>query len=81
VIDPETRDVLISVLQVLREQTNYLHRQHGWVIAASETIEKHPDLAAELKAHSFYDQGPRPDVHITASLIQQVDTLIRKLRG
>jgi len=78
-MDEQTKQVLISILEVLREQANYLHRQHGWLIAVAETIEKQPDLVSDLKRHSFYNQGPRPDVHITASLLERVDVLIRQL--
>ena len=78
-MDEQTKQILVSILEVLREQTSYLHRQHGWVIAVAETIEKQPDLAAHLKQHSFYDQGPRPDMRITASLLERVDVLLRQL--
>ena len=78
--EQETKQILCSILTILREQTIYTQRLHGWVIAASETIEQYPDLTAKLKAHPFFYQGPRPDVHITAGLIENIDGLIRQLR-
>lgn len=78
-MDEQTRKVLLSILEVLKTETAYLHRQHGWVIAVSETVEKHPDLAVKLRDHPFYNQGPRPDVNITASLLEQVDLLLQQL--
>ncbi len=78
--DPEIRNVLCSILEVIREQGIYLHRQHGWIIAVAETIEKHPDLVAHLKQHPFYDQGHRLDVYKTELLLQKVDVLLQQLR-
>jgi hypothetical protein len=78
--DSELRDVLCSVLEVVREQIIYSHRLHGWVIAASETIEQHPELSAKLKAHRFFDQGPRLDIYTSQKLTEKLDALILKLR-
>jgi hypothetical protein len=62
------------------EQAIYLHRQHGWIIAVAEAVEKHPDLASHLKQHPFYDQGPRQDIDKTLSLIRNIDELIQQLK-
>jgi hypothetical protein len=78
--DRSTKAVLISILDLLKSQATYLHRQHGWIIAVSETIEKYPDLAAELKRHPFFDQGPRLDTHITSRFLETVDSLIQQLK-
>jgi hypothetical protein len=77
--DPKN-EVLIAVLEVLKEQTIYLHRQHGWLIAVAETVETNPELVAHLKQHPLYDQGPRPDIHITQRLTQKLDALIQQLK-
>jgi hypothetical protein len=74
-MDNETKEVLISTLELVRDQAAYLHRQHGWIIAVSETIEKYPDLAAELKRHPFFDQGPRLDTYITSRFLEKVHGL------
>lgn len=80
VMDAETKQVLIEVLETLKEQATYLHRQHGWVIAVSETIEQNPDFAAKLRTHPFFDQGPRPDTYITACFLEKADALIQRLK-
>jgi len=77
----EKNQVLRSILEMMREQAIYLHRQHAWIIAVAETIEKHPDLALALKQHPFYDQGHRQDLYKTELLLQRVDALIQQLRG
>jgi hypothetical protein len=79
--DQETNQVLRSILEIVREQAIYLHRQHAWIIAVAETIEKHPDLASTLKQHPFYDQGHRQDIYKTELLLQKVDALIQELRS
>jgi hypothetical protein len=77
----QTDAVLIEVLETLKEQAIYLHRQHGWMIAIAETVEKNPDLASHLKLHPFFDQGPRPDTYIAACFLEKVDALIRRLKN
>jgi hypothetical protein len=76
----ETNAVLRAILEMLKEEAQYLHRQHRWIIAVSETIEQHPDFAANLKAHPFFDQGPRPDEQRTQTMIRNIDALIRQLK-
>ncbi len=80
-MDADTKQVLVSTLEILREQTVYAQRLHGWVIAVHETIEHDETLRSVLRAHSFYHQGPRPDIEITAGLIRNIDALIQKLKG
>ena len=77
----KTNDVLCSILGMMRQQAEYLDRQHGWLVAVSETIEKHPDLSTELKKHPFHNQGPREDRQITTTMISNIDALLRQLRG
>ena len=78
--DLETNDVLRSILGMMRQQAEYLDRQHGWLVAVSERIEKHPDLGAEVKKHPFHNQGPREDRQITNTMISNIDALLRQLR-
>jgi hypothetical protein len=66
---------------MMRQQAVYLHRQHGWLIAVAEAVEKHPDLVSHLKEHPFYDQGPRQDVQITRNFVESIDALIAQLRN
>jgi hypothetical protein len=77
--DKELKSVLVAILTILKEQTTYLHRQHGWVIALAETISLDNETAQALKKHHFFFQGPREDERITAELIQRIDELTRKL--
>ena len=77
----ETNQVLRSILEVIREQAIYLHRQHAWIVAIAETIEKNPDLASLLRQHPLYDQGHRLDIYKTELLLQKIDVLIQELRG
>jgi hypothetical protein len=77
----ETNAVLLAILEVLREQTIYLHRQHGWIMAIGDTVALKTDLDAFLKEHPFYRQAPRPDVDITADQIQKIDALIQRLKS
>lgn len=72
--------LLVSLVEILREEAIYLHRQHGWIIAVAETIEKHPDLVQHLKQHPFYDQGCRQDSYKIERLLQSTDALIQQLK-
>jgi hypothetical protein len=72
---------LIAMLDLLHEEAIYLHRQHGWIIAVAETVEKHPDLVQHLKQHPFYDQGYRPDAYRIERLLQSIDGLIQRLKA
>jgi hypothetical protein len=78
--DIEINEVLIAILEMLKQQGTYLHRQHGWMIALAETMEENDDLAQKLKQHPFYDQGPRRDTQITDVMIRNIDALIQQLR-
>jgi hypothetical protein len=77
----DTKSILISILEMVKQLTIYTHRQHGWMIAVAETIAQDPARVAELKQHPFYDQGPREDVQITGNTLQSIDALIQKLRA
>ena len=79
-MDNETREVLCSILGMLRSQAVYLHRQHGWMIAIAETVDNDSALAAHLRQHPFYNQGPRQDVDITNSILANIDALTQRLR-
>ena len=78
--DTELRDVLCSILEMLKQQASYSRRLHGWLIAVAETIEKHPELAEHLKKHPTYDQGPDPNLQRIETTIQRIDALILRLR-
>jgi hypothetical protein len=78
--DRETNGTLIAILEILKQEAEYLHRQHGWLIAVAETIEKHPEFASLLKEHPFYDSTPRPSLQKIAVLTQKIDTLIQQLK-
>ena len=77
--DRQTSTVLVSILQMLKQQAIYLRRQHGWMIAVAETLREKPELKERLEQQPFYDQGPRPDEKITETMIQRIDALIQEL--
>jgi hypothetical protein len=68
-----TNEVLCSILGMTRRQAENLDRQHGSLVAVSETIETHPNLRAELKKHPFHNQSPREDRQITTTAICTID--------
>jgi hypothetical protein len=78
--DLETNGALIAILEILKQEAEYLHRQHGWLIAVAETIEKHPEFASLLKEHPFYDSTPRPSLQKIVVLTQKIDALIQQLK-
>jgi hypothetical protein len=78
-MEKETRETLTSMLQWMRQQAIYLHRQHGWIVALAETVRKNPQLAADLEQHPSYDQGPRQDLQNIDMLLQNIDALIQRL--
>jgi hypothetical protein len=75
----ETKEILITILQMLRDEAVYLHRQHGWMIAVADAVRESPEAKKALERHPFYDQGPRPDEKITENAIRNIDALIQKL--
>ena len=79
-MDKETKEVLISILGMLKNEAQYLHRQHGWMIALADTVRMLPEAKTAVEQHPFYDQGPRPDVRITDAMIRNIDALIQRLK-
>lgn len=79
--DPQVNQTLVAILEILKEQGLYSHRLHGWLIAVHEAVEQDDELRAKLRAHPFYDQGPRPDIQKTRVMIQNIDVLIQQLKG
>jgi len=79
--DFPTREVLLSILEMLKQQTIYLHRQHGWLIAVADTLrQQNAEIEKKLMQHPFYDLGPRPDIQITDATIRSIDGLIAQLK-
>ena len=78
--DRETNGALIAILEILKQEAVYLQRQHGWLIAVAETIEKNPEFASLLKQHPFYDSTPRPSFQKVAGLTEKIDALIQQLK-
>lgn len=75
----EIRDVLCSILAIMREQTIYLQRQHGWLVSLGDAAIRNPEVAEYLKQHPFFDQGPRRDAEIAHNTLLRIDALILKL--
>lgn len=76
----ETKEILRSVLGLLKMQIAYLHRQHGWVTAIADAMRNDPALAERLEQHPFYDQGPASGIQSTDVMIQNIDVLIQRLK-
>jgi hypothetical protein len=77
----DTNEPLISILQMLRQQAIYLHRQHGWIVALAETVRQNPETARILEQHPFYDQGPASEIRSSAETLQIIDGIIQQLKG
>jgi hypothetical protein len=77
--DQQTTQVLRFALEMLKRQYIYSQRLHGWIIAIAETLEKHPEIATELRQHPTYDQGQLPWSHGPETTIQNIDALIQQL--
>lgn len=78
--DSEIRGLLCAMLEMMKRQAIESQRLTGWVIAIAETLEKHPEIAAELRQHPTFDQGQLPWNQTLDSTIQHIDALILKLR-
>lgn len=80
-MDHEMKQALCSVLEMLKHQVVHLRRQQGWLIALWETVGHDAQLQSQLKQHPLYDQGPAPFLQSTNATIQNIDALIRQLKG
>ena len=78
--DPQLNQVLVAILEILKQQSLYLDRQHRWLIALAESMQHEPDLGNALKRHTFYDLGPEPRIQNIDVTIQNIDALMRRLR-
>jgi hypothetical protein len=80
--DDSTRAVLLAILRMQKQQAEYLHRQHGWLISVADTLrESDAALEKKLEQHPFYYQGPRQDVEITTRMYRTIDALISQLEA
>jgi hypothetical protein len=77
--DP-TNEVLVAILEMVRDLHLYSCRQHRWIIALADAIEKDPALEEHLKQHQFYDQGPAPSLRSIDAMTQNIDALIQRLK-
>jgi hypothetical protein len=80
-MDKETKEVLVVVLDMLKKEAEYLHRQHGWMISLADAVRQNPEAKKALEQHPFYDQGPRSDERITQTTIRNIDALIQRLKA
>jgi len=81
VTDAETKHILRFILEALKQQAQYLHRQHGWLIAVAESLKANPEMDSALRQHPFYDQGPQPLIPRTDAMIRNIDLLIENLKN
>jgi hypothetical protein len=80
VMDAETKQVLVSTLEMLKQQTVLSDRLFGWVMAVGAAVRKNPELEQALTQHPFFDQGPAPGLQTTGEMIRNIDALIQQLK-
>jgi len=78
--DVEMKEILRSILEMLKQQTLFLDRQQGWLIALADTIGKNPAAAESLKAHSFYRPNPQIAIDNIDVMLRKADALIQQLK-
>jgi hypothetical protein len=76
----EMKETFRVILEMLKQQAIYAHRQHGWLIALAETLETNPALESELKKHPFYDQGPERRIQSIDVLTGNIDLLLQQFQ-
>ena len=79
-MDADTKQVLVSILQMMKQQAIYLDRQHRWIVAVADSVDSQPELSAYLRKHPFFDLGPRRDLDRTNDVIQNIDALTQLLK-
>ena len=78
--DPQVNQVLVAILEILRQQTIYIHRLHGWITALAGALDADAEHGSQLKQQPFYDLGPAPEIQRTDLTLQNIDALIQQLR-
>lgn len=79
-VDPETKEVLGSVLDMLKQQAILSGRLLGWVIALGDTLRQIPALEEKLKESPYYHQATKPPLHTIDEMIRNIDALAQKLK-
>jgi hypothetical protein len=79
--DEQTNQTLCAILEMLRDLQVYSCRQHNWIAALAAVIEQNAELGPQLKRHPLYDQGQAPFLRRVDAMTQNIDALIRQLKG
>ncbi len=80
--DIQVNQVLVAILEMLRDLHLYSERQHHWIVALRYAIPpSRTDLDAQLKDHPWFDLGPAPSLRNLDAITQRIDELIRQLKG
>ena len=79
-MDAETKQVMVSMLEMLKLQAVLSDRLLGWGLAVADTLRKNPQFEALLREHPSFDQGHVPDLQTTGGMIRNIDALIRQLK-
>ena len=58
--DIQVNQVLVAILEMLRDLHLYSERQHHWIVALRYAIQSDPDLESRLKDHPWFDLRSRP---------------------
>lgn len=79
-IDPETKQVLCSVLEMLKQQAILSGRVLGWVVALGDTLRQIPALEEKLKESPYFHQATKPPLRTIDEMIQNIEALTQKLK-
>ncbi len=79
-IDPETKQVLCTALEMLKQQAVLSTRLLGWLVAVGDTVKDNTQLHKALEHNPSYYQSTTPLLHTTEVMIQNIDALIQQLK-
>ena len=77
----QTNQVLVAILEMVRDLHVYSERQHRWIAAMAAVIEQDAELGPLLKQNPLYDQGRAQSLRRIDVMLQNIDALIRQLKG
>jgi hypothetical protein len=71
--------ILVSILELLREQAIHIDLIGHWTVAIADTLVKQPELAAPLRENPFCNLGPQPQLRKLDEMLQHIEGLIHQL--
>lgn len=79
-IDPETKQVLLAILEMQKQQVILSTRLLGWLVAVGDTVRANPAMNEVLTQNPFYYQATIPQLDTTGAMLQHIDALIQQLK-